>query len=65
MPLREFHCGHCDRDFETLIRNSADMELVSCPYCSAIDNLQLKFSLPSTHYTIAGNNSASTRPKGR
>jgi putative FmdB family regulatory protein len=30
MPIYEYHCGECDRDFELLVRSSTAVE---CPDC--------------------------------
>ncbi|OIO71765.1 MAG: hypothetical protein CO186_11255 [Zetaproteobacteria bacterium CG_4_9_14_3_um_filter_49_83] len=37
MPIYEFHCRQCERDFETLVMRS--QEKVSCPDCGS-DQLQ-------------------------
>ena len=33
MPIYEFHCPQCDRDFETLVMRSDDK--VCCPTCDS------------------------------
>ena len=33
MPIYEYHCQHCDADFERLVRSPS--EKVRCPECSA------------------------------
>jgi len=33
MPIREFHCERCDRDFEELVRTSGEKAGVACPSC--------------------------------
>lgn len=33
MPIYEYHCGGCDRKFETLVRNPKAS--VSCPECGS------------------------------
>lgn len=35
MPIFEYHCGKCDKDFEKLVFGS-DPE-VDCPYCGQTD----------------------------
>ena len=35
MPIYEFHCNHCDRDFEELVFNSR--EKILCPDCGSED----------------------------
>ncbi len=34
MPIYEFQCRQCDRQFETLVRSS---DVVTCPGCSSED----------------------------
>jgi putative FmdB family regulatory protein len=34
MPLYEFHCAGCDRDFELLVRSS-DWKGTPCPHCGS------------------------------
>lgn len=35
MPLYEFHCNHCDRDFELLVRSSQWQGQAACPHCGS------------------------------
>lgn len=37
MPLFEFKCKVCHRNFEELIRNEADFQALKCPHCSSKD----------------------------
>ncbi len=39
MPVYEFHCKRCDKDFEDLILRSS--EEVKCPKCNGLDNQRL------------------------
>ena len=41
MPIYEYHCRGCGRDFETLVRNS---ETPACTHCSGED-LEKKLSV--------------------
>ena len=34
MKLYDFHCNHCDKDFEDLVQEVSDAR---CPACSAAD----------------------------
>ncbi|MGA2221817.1 MAG: zinc ribbon domain-containing protein [Verrucomicrobiia bacterium] len=34
MPLYEFHCASCEKDFELLVRSSR-WEGTSCPHCGS------------------------------
>ncbi len=33
MPLYEFHCSNCRKDFELLVRKQADLDQAACPEC--------------------------------
>lgn len=33
MPIYEYHCDECDRDFEKLVLSKSD-ERTECPHCS-------------------------------
>ncbi|MBE7504960.1 MAG: zinc ribbon domain-containing protein [Planctomycetia bacterium] len=33
MPIFEFHCEACDRDFEELVSSSGSARAVQCPQC--------------------------------
>ena len=35
MPLFEFECVECEKNFEDLVRNSADVSGVICPFCGS------------------------------
>jgi len=35
MPLYEYHCTHCESDFEDLVRIGTPDEQVTCPACGA------------------------------
>ena len=39
MPIYEYHCGECDKDFELLVRSST---IIECPGCG---NQELKKKL--------------------
>ncbi len=45
MPIYEYHCPQCRRDFEILIRPS---ERVQCPTCAS-PRLEKKLSVPAAH----------------
>jgi putative FmdB family regulatory protein len=51
MPLYEYHCGHCDLTFESLIRSASDQP--SCPKCRTIDVHKL-LSVPAMAHTGSG-----------
>lgn len=42
MPIYEFHCEHCERDSEILVR-SAGWQGTKCPHCGS-SKLDKKFS---------------------
>ena len=33
MPLFEFECNSCNRNFEDLVRNNEEIDGVICPFC--------------------------------
>jgi putative FmdB family regulatory protein len=35
MPLYEFHCTECDRDFELLVSSSRWKGKTACPHCGS------------------------------
>ncbi len=35
MPVFEFHCPSCERDFEEYVRVIKDAQAVACPICGA------------------------------
>ncbi len=35
MPLFEFECIECNKNFEDLVRNSTDVNTVICPFCGS------------------------------
>jgi len=45
LPIFEYRCGACDREFEQLVRSSA--ETVACPDCAS-DRVTKLFSAAST-----------------
>ena len=59
MPIYEWHCPYCSKDFETISKPMAPAE---CPECRTKDCIRLISS--HSNYEIKGDNSASTRPKG-
>jgi putative FmdB family regulatory protein len=61
MPLYEYHCPKCGKDFETLVR-ACDPE-IKCKFCED-PYVVLKPSVWGS-YAIKGDNSASTRPRRR
>ncbi len=43
MPIYEYHCNDCEKDFEKLVRSS-EICKVSCPYCDS-ENSERKISI--------------------
>lgn len=37
MPIFEFHCAKCQKDFESLVMGSDDESAICCPECGAKD----------------------------
>jgi putative FmdB family regulatory protein len=50
MPLYEYHCEDCDKDFELLVRGS---EAPACPHCDG-DRLAKRLSLTAAPVTASG-----------
>ncbi|MFQ5425048.1 MAG: zinc ribbon domain-containing protein [Phycisphaerae bacterium] len=44
MPVFEFHCPSCERDFEEYVRVIKDAHAVACPTCGA-QRVQRKLSV--------------------
>jgi putative FmdB family regulatory protein len=56
MPIYEFHCEDCDKNFESLVMIASAMDSVTCKYCnssnikkiiSATSSQPLKNSIPA------------------
>lgn len=61
-PLRDYMCGSCGHIlYDTLVRTASDVP-TECPHCDET-KMECLISAPGG-YTINGNNSASTRPRG-
>lgn len=43
MPIYEYHCNACDRDFEELVSRPADADQVTCVHCAS-DAVKRKIS---------------------
>ncbi|MFW6115014.1 MAG: FmdB family zinc ribbon protein [Thermodesulfobacteriota bacterium] len=64
MPIFEYHCHQCDKDFEILIIGDGD---VSCPECEGknVSKLPSVFSHKSeTGFTSSGRSSCSSCTAG-
>ena len=35
MPMYEFLCGNCEKDFETIVSSAQAVDLVECPECGS------------------------------
>lgn len=46
MPLYDYRCADCEREFETLVLNKADEAAVACPECRSREVAKL-LSLPA------------------
>ena len=59
MPIYEYHCQHCDKRVEVLLRSSAAPP--HCPHCGAVLQDRL-FSAPHVHKGPAGQSSPTRGP---
>ncbi len=58
MPIYEFHCGHCERDSEILVRSNR-WKGTKCPECGST-KLSKKLSVFAS--AVAGSNAAKAPP---
>jgi putative FmdB family regulatory protein len=58
MPLYEFQCTDCDREFEELVRASTAIAEVKCPECGG-DHVRRKVSLFASKASGGGVTTAS------
>lgn len=56
MPLFEFHCPRCGKDFDKLVRSAFAIDEVTCPECGS-NEVQKKLSIFASR--IAGGASSS------
>ncbi len=54
MPLYEYACTECSKQFETLVRDDQEAAAVVCPACAS-KNVQRQLSLPALAKVEAGN----------
>lgn len=50
MPIYEFHCASCNKDFDELVQNPKAVSGVKCPTCGGMD-VERKISTFSAHAT--------------
>jgi putative FmdB family regulatory protein len=55
MPLYEFHCEECDRNFELLVSSSRQRD-TACPHCGS-NRLTKQFSTFATSVASSGSSS--------
>ncbi len=53
MPIYEYHCQDCRKDFETIVLSQGSAAEVVCPQCGG-KNVKKKISAPSYHLTSCG-----------
>lgn len=63
MPIYEYRCLKCDREFESIQRVDERDNGVECPSCLTAETVERVITKHSGYY-INGDNSASVRPKG-
>lgn len=59
MPLYEYHCSHCDQDFEKMVRFSEADQTPECPYCQGQETHK-RVSSFATHGSSAGSTSTAS-----
>lgn len=62
MPIRDFECQDCGHRFEEIVNAGHEQDARDCPKCKS-SNVGIVPSMLGS-YSISGNNSASTRPRG-
>jgi putative FmdB family regulatory protein len=55
MPIYEFKCNECNKQFETLLTSTAKISEVSCPGCQSKN---IKKTISASSYRLAGSSSS-------
>ena len=63
MPIYEFICLECGREFEKLVRKPSDNEELQCPECRG-SSLEEKVSSFASVSTNGGSGSSNCAPSG-
>ena len=53
MPIYEFHCEDCGKNFESLVMIASALENVTCKYCKS-SNIKKMISATSSHPVKGG-----------
>lgn len=59
MPIYEYVCRQCDREFDELIRNPRDEAALRCSACGSAE-IERKLSVPAAPQVAAGRSSLPT-----
>lgn len=52
MPILEYHCSHCEKNFDLLIRSESERREVVCPDCNS-RKIELQPSVFAAHHAAA------------
>ncbi|PLX50602.1 MAG: zinc ribbon domain-containing protein [Desulfobulbaceae bacterium] len=55
MPIYEFKCNDCHKQFETILTSTAKVSEVSCPECHSKN---IRKTISASSYRLAGRSSA-------
>lgn len=59
MPLYEYHCKTCEKDFEVLVKLSEIKEFYSCPECGSVHTDK---KISAGHFGFRGGSPTGSRP---
>ncbi|MGI6639279.1 MAG: FmdB family zinc ribbon protein [Desulfobulbus sp.] len=62
MPLYEYHCRSCDKDFEQLTTSAASQQIVACPHCGSTE-VRKQISA-SSHRSSPAQTGPTCQPRG-
>ena len=54
MPMYEFLCGSCEKDFETIVSSAQAVDGVECPECGSNEGSQETIPVCQIHFGCCG-----------